>query len=166
MTADVHEYLKELREKLLERNLADFWVMADRADFKPLKKTKKEIDQMLEEKGAYYKKKRIARIHCYVNPDNLKDPAMFVMSVKVVVMEITEEGTIDRKPASSYGLCINFYKEDLEHIKFSLKLVEALLRLVSAKKKDRIETDVINGIPYEVLRKRLSAKGIPWELEN
>lgn len=160
---DLEKYLVELREKILDRGLDMFWVMADRADFKVIRMKHEEVKNMLVERVSSYRNKRIARIYCYVDPRNVHKPNAFVMSIKVIICEISEEGKINHKPGSSYGLCVNFYPEDFQKIKFSLKLVESLLRLAAGKKKAQILTDVVAGMPYEAFSQHVANKGLSWD---
>lgn len=160
---ELEEYLENLHEKLRERQLTSFWVMADRKDFKVIKMERKEIETYLKENVQHYRNKRIAWIRCYVQPNNLKKENMFVMSIKVMIAEISEDGEIDRGHNSTYGLCVNFYPTDFPKMKFSLKLVESLLRLAAAKKKKQVQTDPLNGLSYEDFKEKLRSKGIDWE---
>lgn len=163
MDPSLETYLIDLQRKLKERELQEFWVMADRADFKPIKAKMDDIEKLLKDKVQYYRNKRIAQVHCYVNPSLLQKRDMFVMSIKVMICEISDDGDLDHAHGSTYGLRVNFYPEDFTKIKFTLKLVESLLRLAAGKKKQQIQTDTLNGLSYEDFKAKVAKKGLTWE---
>jgi len=160
MAEDVKEYLTELMQKLADRELDNFWVMSDNADFKPIKRiTKAEIKKKLAKKPQYYRGKHIAEVDVWMNPKKV-DTKEFVMSIKVMIFEIDEDGEIDKKSYKVWGICVNFMTEDLKKIKFSLKLVEALMRLANDK---TYMNDTLNGELYKNFLSKLKKYKIPWD---
>jgi hypothetical protein len=158
---DLRQYLTDLRTKIHERDLGSFWVISDRADFRPIKNTTKgEIKRLLKEKAQYYKNKRIAEIRVYINPKHI-DTEDAPMSIIAIIYQIDEEGQIEHKSYSDWGSRINFYPKDFAKIKFSLKLVETIMRLANDK---TMVTNTLTGMKYKDYVKALKKKNIAWDL--
>ena len=158
---DVRQYLTELDKKLEERELHHFWVMSsNKTSFKLIKNVRvRDIKAMLADRVEHYKNKRIAEVDVWMNPNKI-DTGGFVMSIKVVVCQISEEAEIERRAYDTWGVCINFYPEELRKTRFSLKMVEALMRLAHNK---TLVTDTLNGMRYTNLLQKLKKMKIPWE---
>lgn len=157
---DVREYLTELRKKLVDRELQNFWVMSSNKTFKPIKnKMVGDIKEMLANRVEHYKNKKIAEVNIWINPKKIGTDD-FVMSIKIVVCQIDEDAQIESKAYDTWGICVNFMPDDLRETKFSLKMVESLMRLAHKKK---IVTDTLNGVRYKNLLKKLEKNKIPWE---
>jgi hypothetical protein len=157
---DVRKYLTELDKKLEERELHNFWVMSGSKSFKPIKNVRvRDIKAMLADRVEHYKNKRIAEVDVWMNPKKI-DTGGFVMSIKVVVCQISEEAEIERRPYDTWGVCVNFYPEELRMTRFSLKMVEVFMRLAHNK---TLVTDTLNGMRYTNLLKKLKKMKIPWE---
>ena len=163
----IHKNLMEFYKKITNKNLnANFWVIADRVDFKPLKKTtinkKKEIktnihsikeirDNILEEKGEYYKDKKFAEIKINIDENVLEKindiseykniKKRIVLSVNIIIYLISSEGSLDLE--NKWELKVNYYVDDFRTLNFKLKNVEVLMRLVADS---LIITDSIEGI--------------------
>lgn len=172
-------------KKLVDKNLnTNFWVVADRVDFKPLKKTleikksskgktkektkkKKEIktnihsikeirENLLEEKGEYYKDKKFAEIKISMNENilnkinnireykNIKSKILF--SVHITIYLINNEGKLNLE--NKWELLVNYYVDDFRTLNFKLKNIEVLMRLASD---NVITTNTIEGISYKKL---------------
>lgn len=158
---ELFDYLTELGTKLKDRDLANFWVMPDRADFRPIKNVSKaEIKKLLKEKAPYYKNKKIAEVDVYVNPKNIHTDD-FIMSILVFIYEIDEDGKIESKYHTGWGAAVNFYPKDLKKVKFSLKLVETIMRLANDQ---TMVTNTLTGMKYGAYVKALKKKGIDWDL--
>jgi hypothetical protein len=156
---DLKGYLQRTYEKLEEKGLGHFWAMSDRADLKPFKvKSRKEVKALLQEKASYYRNKNIAEVSIYVNPKKLGTED-FVMSIKIVIYPIDEDGKLPIKANQMWGIRVNFYPDDFAEIKFSLKLVQALMRLVND---DTVSNDVLNGMSYMAFKKRLAKQNIDF----
>lgn len=159
-------------KKLVDKNLhSNFWVIADRVDFKPLKKSiktkNKEIktnihsikeirENLLDEKGEYYKDKKFAEIKITMNENtlgkinnirqykNIKDKILF--SVQIIIYLITSEGKLNLE--NKWELIVNYYVDDFRTLNFKLKNIEVLMRLAADSV---IITDTIDGISYKKL---------------
>lgn len=189
---NIKNNLSSVKKKLEEKKMTNvFWVLADRIDFKPLTKITikddeenrsvihsiKEIrDNLLDEKGEYYKGKKLASVKITFYEDVInklekinykgflnnsilihKDYAFIkekpILSVLITIFPINEEGGID--PENSWGIKVNYFIDDFSGIKFKLKNVEVLMRLVSDSV---IKSDLNEGITYKNLSLQLCKK--------
>jgi hypothetical protein len=176
-----------IKNKFEDKDMTNiFWILADRADFKPLTKTiikgdeeiktiihsiKELRDHLLDEKGEYYKGKKLASIKITFYNDiinkleklNYNGPLnnsilahkdyLFIkekpiLSIGVIIYPIDDYGTIKPNDDSSWGLKVNYYVDDFSKIKFKLKNVEVLMRLASDSV---VKTNLNNGITYKQL---------------
>lgn len=168
-------------KKLINKNLnSNFWVIADRVDFKPLKKSViikkkenktnihsiKEIrENILDEKGEYYKDKKFAEIKITMDEDilskiydikqykNIKSKIIF--SVHVTIYLINNEGKLNLE--NKWELLVNYYIDDFRTLNFKLKNIEVLMRLASDSV---ITTNTIEGISYKKLITKIEKNNI------
>ena len=159
-------------KKLLNKNLhSNFWVIADRVDFKPLKKStiiKKKVvktnihsikeirENILNEKGEYYKDKKFAEIKISVNENILskindirqykKIKNKIILSVHIIIYLINNDGKLNLE--NKWELTVNYYVDDFRTLNLKLKNIEVLMRLASD---NVITTDTIEGISYKKL---------------
>jgi hypothetical protein len=195
---DIIKNITTFRNKLNEKNIKEnFWVICDRADFKPLTKiiikeddedeieiktiihSIKEIrDHILDEKGEYYKGKKMANLKVTFNNDiinkitklkykgvinnsilnhvdfkNLKNKTIVTVTINIYV--VNDDGDINTNGPDCWGLKVNYHIDDFSTIKFKLKSVEVLMRLVSDC---IVKSDLINGITYKNLSTQLNKK--------
>ena len=168
----IQKNLLQFYKKLVNKNLhSNFWVIADRVDFKPLKKIvtvkKKEIktnihsikeirEHLLDEKGEYYKDKKFAEIKITMDENildkinnikqykNIKNKILF--SVHITIYLINNEGKLNLE--NKWELLVNYYVDDFRTLNFKLKNIEVLMRLASDSV---ITTNNIEGISYKKL---------------
>jgi len=168
----IKKNLMAFNKKLINKKLNNnFWIIADRADFKPLKKTitvkKQEIktnihsikeikDNILEEKGEYYKDKKFAEIKVIIEDDilskvdnireykNIKNK--IILSVKIIIYLIGNDGSINFE--DKWELKVNYNVDDFRTLNFKLKNIEVLMRLVADSV---IITNSIKGMSYKNL---------------
>jgi len=189
---NIKKNLMSIKKKLEEKKMTNvFWVLADRIDFKPLMKITikndeeikniihsiKEIrDNLLDEKGEYYKGKKLASIKINFNDDITnklekcnftgllnnsillhKDYAFIkekpILNVTITIFPIDDNGSIN--PENSWGIKVNYFIDDFFAIKFKLKNVEVLMRLVSDSV---IKSNLNEGITYKTLSVQLNKK--------
>lgn len=157
-------------KKLVNKNLhTNFWIIADRVDFKPLKKSvfvkKKETktnihsikeirENLLDEKGEYYKDKKFAEIKITMDENilskinnirkykNIKNKVLF--SVHITIYLISGEGKLNLE--NKWELLVNYYVDDFRTLNFKLKNIEVLMRLAAD---NVITTNTIEGISYK-----------------
>jgi len=183
-----------IKKKLEEKNMTNiFWVISDRADFKPLTKiiikkdeeiktiihSIKELrDNFLDEKGEYYKGKKMASIKIifyddivnelnkinfngFLNDSMLKHKDYIfikekpILSIQITIYQIDNDGILNTNNQNCWHLKVNYYIDDFSLIKFKLKNVEVLMRLVADSV---IKTNLTDGISYKNLVKKLNEK--------
>jgi hypothetical protein len=168
----IKKNLMNFNKKLIGKNLnTNFWIIADRSDFKPLKKiitVKKKLikanihsikeikDNILDEKGEYYKDKKFAEIRITMDEDilskvddireykNIKNKV--ILAVGIIIYLIDTEGNINFE--NKWSLDVNYYVDDFRTLNFKLKNIEVLMRLASDS---IITTNSIKGISYKNL---------------
>ena len=182
----IKKNLMNFNKKLISKNLnTNFWVIADRSDFKPLKKNitvKKKVtktnihsikeikDNILDEKGEYYKDKKFSEIKIEIDEDiltkvdnireykNIKNK--IILKVGITIYLIGSDGTINFE--NKWGLNVGYYVDDFRTLNFKLKNIEVLMRLASDSV---ITTSSIKGISYKKLllkiEKKLFFKQVP-----
>lgn len=179
----IQKNLLAFNKKIVSKNLnTNFWVIADRADFKPLKKetgkkktsktkTKpnpkpnihsiKEIrDNILEEKGEYYKDKKFAEIKIDLDEKllekvndikqykNIKDKTLLTVSITIYL--IGGDGSLNLE--NKWELKVFYVVDDFRTLNFKLKNIEVLMRLAADSV---ITTNQITGISYKKLQLKL-----------
>jgi hypothetical protein len=178
----IQKNLQTFNKKMVSKNMnTNFWVIADRADFKPLKKdagkkTKKtqksnkvktnihsikEIrDNILEEKGEYYKDKKFAEIKIDLDENllskvndikqykNIKDKTL--LTVHIIIYLIGSDGSLNLE--NKWELMVFYLVDDFRTLNFKLKNIEVLMRLAADSV---ITTDSIKGISYKKLLLKL-----------
>ena len=188
----IKKNIQTVKKKLEDKNMTNiFWVISDRADFKPLTKivTKdeeeiktiihsiKELrDHLLDEKGEYYKGKKLASIKIIffddivnkleklgfnglLNNSILTHKDYFfikekpILSILITIYPIDVNGSINPNNENSWGLKVNYYVDDFTGIKFKLKNVEVLMRLVCDSV---VKTDLNEGMTYKNLAIQLN----------
>lgn len=184
---NIKKNIQTLKKKLEDKNMTNvFWVISDRADFKPLTKivikdeeeiktiihSIKELrDHLLDEKGEYYKGKKLASIKINFIDDivNKLDKLNFtgllnnsilahkdyvfirekpILSISITIYQIDNNGSINPNNNNSWSLKVNYYIDDFSGIKFKLKNVEVLMRLVADSV---IKTNLNDGMTYKNL---------------
>ncbi len=161
-------FYKKLVDKKLHTN---FWVIADRVDFKPLKKSLsiknkiiktnihsiKEIrENLLDIKGEYYKDKKFAEIKITIDENllsKINDIRQYknikkkkILSVHITIYLITNNGKLNLE--NKWELNVNYYVDDFRTLNFKLKNIEILMRLCMDS---IITTNTIDGISYKKL---------------
>lgn len=159
-------------KKIISNNLNNiFWIIADRSDFKPLKKhvmiknkliktnihSIKEIkDNILDKKGEYYKDKKFAEIKIKIDEnillkvDNISEykniKNKIIVMVSITIYLIDQYGNINFE--NKWNLDVNYYVDDFRTLKFKLKNIEVLMRMASDS---IIITNSIKSISYKNL---------------
>ena len=168
----IYKNLIKLNKRIINNNMGiNFWVIADRADFKPLKKVqiikKKEIkinihsikeikDNILYEKEEYYKGKKFAEIKVLLNDNILskvndisqykKIKNKILLSIHITIYLIGNDGAINFE--NKWGLIVNYFIDDFRTLNFKLKNIEVLMRLAADLV---ITTNSTEGISYKKL---------------
>jgi hypothetical protein len=157
-------------------------IIKDEDEIKSSIRSIKEIrDHLLDEKGEYYIGKKFANIKVQINSDiltkltNLKYKGVInkailihkdfkdiidkpILSVIINIYVIDDDGNINTtnpSDSNSWGLKVNYYIDDFSTIKFKLKNVEVLMRLVADSV---VKSDLIKGISWKNIAAKLKNK--------
>ena len=172
----IHKNLIQFNKKICSMGLdSNFWIIADRSDFKPLKKIniekKKEIktnihsikeikDNLLKIKGEYYKNKKFSEIKIVLDTnilDKVNDIRQYIniknkviLTVYITIFLIRPNGTISFD--NKRELIVKYIVDDFRTLNYKLKNVEVLMRLCADSV---ITTNTIEGISYRKLLKKV-----------
>ena len=151
------EFFDKLCKMLEEKHLKSFWLPCDVKTFKPITgKSTPEIHQMLKEKKSIYGGRKIAAVSLNTTKRN-----KIIFSVKISIFEIEEDGTINRKEYSNWGLKYNYHIEDMLVFKFTITNIMKLIHLCANK---IIRNDSLNGYEIKYLLNDLKNNNI--DLDN
>jgi hypothetical protein len=153
------DYLDDLKKKYSKLEMENFWVMADSSTFRPIKVDSVGIKKKLASKPEHYAGKRVASIDIFI--DNTKKAIVTndsLIDLCIQVYQIQEGGKI-KTSGGIKTLLVLFFREDLDQHKFRTKDVERFLKLC---REGTLKSDVINGIPFDILMKKLEKKGIDF----
>lgn len=168
----IKKNLTKFNNKIIDKKLdSNFWIIVDRSDFKPIKRiiniknkelkvnihSIKEIrDNILDEKGEYYKDKKFADIKITIfedileQIDNIKEyknlKNKILLSVYIIIYPIDNYGDIDIE--NKWELKVKYFIDDFKTINFKLKNIEVLMRLVAD---NIVSTKSTSGISYKKL---------------
>lgn len=151
---EIRAYAEDLQKKLKERKLEFFHIMADRADFKPIKESsRKELEEKFQKRIQHYKKKLVGEVSVMINIPEHKDDFLFIVSLSISIMTVNKEGKLDMSRDKAWTNRFTFYQEDLRETKITLKLIERLIRLTA---KQVVRTDPLGGMRFSRLQKELT----------
>ncbi len=140
----IMEYMDKVDAFLKEKRLYNFWFFPDEKGFKnripglgP-----KEIKQMVKKDLDKYKGRTVVNVRIvpnYKDPDSLPMKAEtphgekipIYMHGQIMVFKILDDGNL--KSTTKSGIEFGWRKEDFEVTKFSLKLLERLVRIAASK---------------------------------
>lgn len=180
---EVKENLNKLEKKLEDKNRDNgFWVIASRADFKPIKLQEtikgKEVTrvlvhindikkELLEGKEKYFKGKLIAYIHFFIAPylftnkqkfneNNLEQIKNDVVSAITINMyRVDDEGKIGTKRYNHWQCSVSFTVDDMMNHKLKFSDAEVLMRQVA----DQLVITVgLNSIRFKDYLKEVKKK--------
>jgi hypothetical protein len=142
------EQFNELKNKICEKKLNNFWLVCGRSDFKPFIGTnKKDIINFISDKSQYYIDKNIAKIILIfrqnINIDELND-GDWVFIIKIAIFNIDDNGKLDSGIGSTWMLVIEYSKKEFIENKFALKELSQMIEMAS---KSKIVSD-LGGISY------------------
>jgi hypothetical protein len=145
----IYSNISNFSNKINSKSLSNFWIIADRSDFKPLKNINnviitdiKDIIHLLKDKLEYYLHKKIINIKLnfnnilleklysnpsFINFNHFKDKGIFI--VKITIYNISNS-LFYKSPLFSN---IKFLLNDFLYITPKFKTVEVLSRLVIDK---------------------------------
>ena len=147
----INEYLDKLKSNITEKKLYNFWCFPDDKGVKnridDLNPT--QIEEMIKKNINKYKGRVICNIRIVLNhrkPDSLTMKAKtrqgvsmpIYMHGQIMCFKIQDTGNIKQIPKS--GIMIRWEEEDFKFSKFSLKLIDRLMRIGASKKYYCVET--------------------------
>jgi hypothetical protein len=164
----IMEYMEKVDDFIQEKKLYNFWFFPDEKGFKNriTDMNSKDIKQMIKKDLDKYK----GRIVCQLTMrTNYKDPQSLPMKAEtphgekipiymhgqIMVFKILDDGNI--KATTKSGIEFGWRKEDFEVTKFSLKLLERLVRIAASKK---YYCTLTFGCPISYIVKELKKKKI------
>lgn len=158
MSSEQVKYLKNLHKQLKEKNLETFWVMADRARFKPMDKvtTYDKLKKYLKKHASRYGNRHIATVTLFVDKKGVKTDD-YVFSLKVIVFKIHEDGSIATKRGDNWGYMINYTLDNLYKNKFKISF---MYKVVKAVAQNLIEGDDFNGTSFKNFVHEIQRKNI------
>ena len=148
----MNNYLEELREKLNNKKLLNFWINLENKKFKPLNYTKEEILEGINNNLEKYVNKRFAHIRIGIKKDindytvNHQD----VFSIRIVIYTVNKKGDFSRSEDLMWGCLIRYDLFDILEKKFSLEDLKIILENTNDR---TIISDGITGMPYEYMIK-------------
>ena len=165
------------KNKLSTKNITkEFWIIADREDFKPLRKItiknnkenkttvrkKEEIEEnLLNDKESYYKNKHFANIQIWFNDDllesidnknlsDIKDNKL--VSIIIMIHLLNDNGKFTNNKNNIWSIKVTYTVDDFLNLKLDLDNVNSLMRIV----RDKFAiSDLIGGVSYKTLKTKL-----------
>lgn len=135
----ITKYLDKLEAQVKEKEIKNFWVFMDAPGFKKISTLNKEDMQIFIFKNPEkFVNRQLAhiRMEFYQNDNSLKQNGTFLF-VAMAVYNIDKQGTLEGDHEAE--ICRIIWKaNDFKLTKFSLKLIEAMIRPVAAGKVDVI----------------------------
>jgi hypothetical protein len=157
--AKVKKYIENLEDKLDQKGLFWFFVLADRKVFTPMTgkvTSMTEFRRVFKEKVDKYKNKHLAEVSVWTDPNS----ESCVMSIKIVMMKINEKGDIaNGRDAEDWGSCVNWYPKDILSMRrpFTLKMVNKMVQLTRDKE---LWNDTLSGNSYSYMSAALAKRGL------
>lgn len=151
------DYFNKLRAMIKEKDLETFWVMCDRAAFKPMKNMDaKKVKQHLAKNATRLAGQKIASVTLHMRGLTAGANAE-VFTVKIIVFEISDDGKINQSKNDNWGLMFHYKLDELKELKFTLKLLHKLVQLCA----DQVLTsDTFNGISLKAVRTKLARANV------
>lgn len=146
----MEQYLDKLKVEIEKKNIKSFWAFCDLDDFKIIKKTKTELIEKLKKNPKKYFDRNIANVRLTVNKSGLKDND-WILSVKIHIYKIENNGTIGQSQHNSWGLMLNYTADDLTNRPFKFNDIEQLINIVN----EQLILSSFDGIYYKEFIKRI-----------
>jgi len=152
-------YLEELRDKLLNKDLDNFWIACYKTEYKPLKISKDELLDTINKNINKYVDKHFANIKIGIKKNiknyDINHKEIFV--IRIIIYTIDNKGKFKKDDIEQWGSVIKYDLFDLLENKFTLKDLYIIVRATY----DRILwTDGVNGISYNEMIKKLNKNKI------
>ena len=154
-------YLEELRDKIDNKNLDEFWIACYKSDYSPMKVTKKELLDVINKNLNRYIGKHFAFINIFIKK-GIKDYNIDheeVFSIRTTIYKIGEDGKFIKNRIDEWSSLIKYDLFDILEKKFTLK---DLYIIVRATYNRILETDGITGKSYKNMIKIFHKKNIEF----
>jgi len=140
-------YLEELREKIDNKKLDNFWIACYKTEYSPLKISKEDLFNKVNENLERYIDKKFANIGIYIKKgiDNYDIDHKSVFVIRITIYTINNNGKFKKDTLNQWCGLIKYNLFDLLNDKFTLKKLYIIIRAVYERK---IKTDCITGITY------------------
>ena len=156
----IDKYLDSLDTQLDEKESRKFWVFPDRSGFKKYKnKSIKDMQRMINKEPDKYKNRNVALFKIMPTHNIIKDTVFesteIMLRFGITIFPIDNNGIINGKD-NAYSCDGNWRYDDFQVTKFSFKLLERILELITKYKKSFTS---LLGSPISYIIKELKQKG-------
>ena len=154
-------YLEELREKIENKQLNDFWIYLENKKFKPMNTTKDDLLEEINDNLDKYVDKRFAHIKIGIkkNINNYDENHESVFTIRIVIYVITNKGKFSRSDEYTWGCLIRYDLFDILDRKFNLEDLKKIINYVNL---DILVSDGLSGISYKTMLNRLNKKNVDF----
>ena len=154
-------YLEELREKINNKQLNDFWIYLENKKFKPMNTTKDDLLEEINDNLDKYVDKRFAHIKIGIKNGikNYDENHESVFTIRIVIYVITNKGKFSRSDEYTWGCLIRYDLFDILDRKFNLEDLKKIINYVNL---DILVSDGLSGISYNTMLNRLKKKNVDF----
>jgi hypothetical protein len=146
----MEDYLEKLKNQIEKKNIKSFWVFTEYDEFKPLKKTKKDIIEKLKKYPKKYGSQNIANVTLTVRINGLKKND-WIFAIKIDIYEIDENGLINQSPNDTWSLLLKYNSDELTERPFNMDDIENMISIVNEK----LILTSMDGIHYSNFLKKI-----------
>lgn len=158
-------HLNKLEKQIVEKGFKSFWTFPDEPGFKKFKdKSLKEMQAIVNKDVAKYKNRNIAKVtisfYHQDKPSNvMRRNAGFWFAIDITIFPIDKNGVLNGAD-NAWGADVGWRLEDFKITKFSLKLLQAILKPVGRHLR---EFTSFLGVPAERVLKELKRAGVNFD---
>ena len=161
----VYKYVSKLADKFKETDSTHFWVWADTPGFKKIMITHDQLRKALATNPEKYKNRKIAHFSIQFRHDKRDKEALFGdpdkwMSVFMTVHQLDKTANLDKK--TPWGCHYVWLTDDFKITKFSFKLLETIMKIVSNR---HMTCESIGGIAIRHVLDRIKKERIKFDYE-
>jgi hypothetical protein len=152
----MEEYLERLDEKIKEKGLRNFCVFPDLKTFKVIKKTQKQMVEIMKKNPEKYAGRHLAVVFLHVDLKRQKTTdsifADTVFTTIIDIFEIYDDGDINKVSSGSWRLHLKYRPDDIINHPFKIKNLQKMINWTYNKK---IESYSIFGMYYDEFEDRI-----------
>jgi hypothetical protein len=146
----MEDYLEKLKNLIEKKNIKSFWVFTNNDEFKPIKKTKKDIIEKLKKYPNKYGSQNIANVTITIRLNGLKKND-WIFAIKIDIYEIDENGLINQSPNDTWSLLLKYNSDELSNRPFDMNDIENMISIVNEK----LIITSLDGIHYSDFIKKI-----------